>query len=295
MKTRILTLTSFIFLAVLIITACKKDNPAQQNISGINDNALNQQNQTVTNELVTTSQNEAIAQMTFENIDQIADEAYTSFTSAGKSATANTNSLLSPCATKTIDTITIPHTLTIDFGTTNCLCNDGKYRRGQIVIAFYKHYKDSGAVHSTTFNNYYVNDNHIMGSRSRINNGHNAAGHWNITTTVNSMIIFALSGDTLSWNATHNREWLQGYWSPTIWDDITLLSGSSTGHRPNGTNYSKTIVTPLKRHMPCPYFVSGSVQLTQTNRPVRVINYGNGNCDPWATVTINGVTHIIHL
>ncbi len=282
MKTKILTIASVIISAGLFFTACNKDIATPQN-------------KTNTDELVATSQNEAIAQMTFENIDQIADEAYTSFSSSIKASTTNGNSLLSPCATKTLDTISIPHLLTIDFGSTNCLCNDGKYRRGEIIISFLKHYKDSGSVHSTSFNNYYVNNNHIMGTRSRVNNGRNTAGHWNITTTVNSMIVFALSGDTLSWNATHNKEWMQGYWSPTIWDDIVSITGNSTGTKPNGSSYSKTILTPLVRHMPCFYFVSGSVQLIQTNRPTRIINYGNGNCDAYATVTVNGVTHVIHL
>jgi hypothetical protein len=291
MKKKILTYASFIFAAVLLISACKKDNSTSQDPSGVNQNLP--VNQAVADEMLATTQNEATAQITFENIDQIADEAYTSF---GQNATStNTNSLLSPCAAKTLDTVSVPHILTIDFGTTNCLCNDGKYRRGKIIISFFKHYKDSGSVHTTVFQNFFVNNNHIMGNRTRVNNGHNTAGHWNITTNVNSTIIFALSGDTLSWHATHNKEWLQGYWSPAIWDNVFLIRGNATGNRPNGTTYSKTIITPLKRQMPCNYFVSGSVQLTQSNMPARLINYGNGNCDPWATVTINGVTHTIHL
>ncbi len=277
-------IASFLFLsASVIFFSCNKDKKSFN------------PNQTSDNELVASSQNEAVAQITFENVDQIADEAYTGLTTATKSVESTTSGLLSPCASKTIDTIAVPHTLTINFGTTNCLCNDGKYRRGEIIISFYKHYKDSGSIHSTTFNNYYVNDNHIMGTRTRVNNGRNAAGHWNISTTINSTIIFANNTDTLTWNATHNKEWLQGYWSPSIWNDIFLITGNSTGTRPNGVTYAKTILTPLERHLPCFYYVSGTVQLVQSNKPTRVINYGNGNCDPWATVTINGVTHTIHL
>ena len=153
----------------------------------------------------------------------------------------------------------------------------------------------SGSGHSTTFNDYYVNDNHVMGTRSRVNNGHNLAGNWNITTVVNGTIIFANNTDTLTWNSTQNKEWLQGYLSSTIWDNIVLITGNSNGTRPNGTTYSKTILTPLKRQMPCFYFVSGTVQVVQSNKPTKVIDYGNGNCDAWATVTINGVTYNIHL
>ncbi|MEI6823331.1 MAG: hypothetical protein WCL51_15480 [Bacteroidota bacterium] len=281
MKTKILIFAIFIFSIVTTFTACNKDKKTTPT------------NQTGNNSDVT-SQNEAVAQMTFEGVDQIADEAYTSFSSL-KSTQSNANSLLSACATKTIDTVSIPHTLTINYGTTNCLCYDGKYRRGEIVISYYLHYRDSGSVHSTTFNDYYVNDNHVMGTRSRVNNGRNAAGNWNITTTVNGTIIFANNTDTLTWNSTQNKEWLQGYLSSTIWDNIVLITGNSNGTRPNGTTYSKTILTPLKRQMPCFYFVSGTVQVVQSNKPTKVIDYGNGNCDAWATVTINGVTYNIHL
>lgn len=279
MKTKILILTLVIASASIFMIGCKKDSK-------------NEKDRTIEKELIASSQNEAIAQMTFEGVDQIADEAFTGITSPTKSTG---NGILGPCATKTIDTISVPHTLTIDFGTVNCLCNDGKYRRGQIIISFQGHYKDSASYHTTTFNNFYVNNNHVMGTRTRLNNGTNAAGHWNITTTVNGTIVFALSGDTLTWSATHNKEWLQGYWSPSIWNDIFLVTGNASGVKPNGATYTKTILTPLKRVMPCHYFVSGTVQMVQSNKPTRLLDYGNGGCNPWATLTVNGVTHTIHL
>src|ERR1051325_8808903 len=44
------------------------------------------------------------------------------------------DSILPPCATVTIDTSSSSKTITIDFGTTACLCSnwDGKYREGKI-------------------------------------------------------------------------------------------------------------------------------------------------------------------
>ena len=65
MKTKILIFAIFIFSAVITFTACNKDKKTTPT------------NQTGNNSDVTT-QNEAVAQMTFEGVDQIADEAYTS-------------------------------------------------------------------------------------------------------------------------------------------------------------------------------------------------------------------------
>jgi len=270
-------------VAGLILFACKKDN------------STTSIDQVTENELTATSQNEAFAQMAFEGIDQIADEAYAVLTNTLKSGQNNASSLLGPCATKTLDTLALPHVLTINFGNVNCLCNDGKYRRGLIIISFTGHYRDSAAVHNTTLSDFYVNDNHIMGNRSRLNNGRNAAGHFTVSTVINSSIAFYLSGDTLVWNTSQTKEWLHGYWSPNFIDDAYLITGSSNGLKPNGISYTKTILTPLKRVYSCNYFVSGSVQLIQSNRPTRIIDYGNGQCNPWATLTVNGVTHTIHL
>lgn len=282
MKTKKLILSIFMVGASIVLFSCSKDK--NSTADDMNEQA----------DLVALSQNEAFAQMTFESVDQIADEVYASLSSSTKSA-QNSNSILSPCATKTLDTLSVPHIITIDFGATNCLCNDGKYRRGQIIISFMGHYRDSGSMHSTTFNNFFVNDNHVMGNRTRLNNGKNAAGHFTVLTTVNSTIIFNATNDTLIWNANHTKEWLHGYWSPNFIDDSYLITGNSNGSKLNGVTYNKTILIPLKRIYSCFYFVSGSVQIQQSNKPTKIIDYGNGNCNPWATVTINGVTHTIHL
>ncbi|MFZ4400571.1 MAG: hypothetical protein ACOYO1_11090 [Bacteroidales bacterium] len=282
MKKRILILSVFIASASIILFSCNKDKAKSANENKDTD------------EIVASSQKEAIAQMTFENVDQIADEVYSNLSTSNKSS-QNSNSLLGPCATKSLDTISVPHILTINFGNTNCLCNDGKNRRGEIIISFMGHYRDSGSVHSTSFNNFYVNDNHVLGTRTRVNNGRNSSGHYTVTSTINSTIIFNTSGDTLIWNANHTKEWLHGYLSPNFIDDTYLITGNSNGNKLNGVTYNKTILIPLKRVYSCFYFVSGSVQIVKTNKPTKVIDYGNGNCNPWATVTVNGVTHTIHL
>ena len=70
-----------------------------------------------------------------------------------------------PCATITKDSSGIPWTTTIDFGTVNCLCNDGKNRRGRIVINHppTNAARDSGSVFHHVFENFYVNDDKVFG------------------------------------------------------------------------------------------------------------------------------------
>src|SRR5436190_6315722 len=83
--------------------------------------------------------------------------------------------LLSPCASISIDNISNPYRLIIDFGTANCLCYDGKHRRGKILVSYTGLYRDSASSHTITFDNYYVNNYKVDGTQTVINNGHNAA------------------------------------------------------------------------------------------------------------------------
>ena len=50
------------------------------------------------------------------------------------SGSAEMARLISTCAQRTY--VSDTRTLTIDFGSTNCLCPDGRYRRGKIVVVF---------------------------------------------------------------------------------------------------------------------------------------------------------------
>ena len=61
------------------------------------------------------------------------------------------------CATRTYNAQT--RTLTLDFGPVNCLCPDGRYRRGKIVATFATDTPVRRAGATVTRENYFVNDN----------------------------------------------------------------------------------------------------------------------------------------
>ena len=74
---------------------------------------------------------------------------------------------LGPCATITVtpNDSTYPKTITIDFGPIGCLCADGKYRRGAIVIHLTAPIRRPGAVMTITFVDFYLNRAHIEGTK----------------------------------------------------------------------------------------------------------------------------------
>jgi len=237
---------------------------------------------------------DSFAESVFERVSDIADEAYDMSTNHLKSTEWN-RLFLSPCATVSLDTTVMPRVLTIDFGDTNCLCFDGRYRRGQILVTFNGRYRHPGTVITTGFNEYYVNDNKIEGSKVVTNMGPNQQGHVYFTIEIIGVIYKANNGGVVSWNSSREREWIQGYQTGTPWDDIYLITGTADGTLETGWTWEREILNPLRVELACRFIVSGTVEIRPEERPVRILDYGNGDCDNIATVIVNGVTYTIYL
>jgi len=199
------------------------------------------------------------------------------------------------CATITHDSLSTPRTLVIDFGSINCLCQDGNNRRGKINISYIGKYRESGSVHTISFTDYFVNDNQVIGSKSVTNNGLNANGHTTFTIAVDGQIIKANSAGTLTWKSNRTREWLVGEDTKTWVDDVYSITGSTSGSNSNGNSFTSLITTPLHRALNCHWFDAGVVDVNQTGKVLKTINYGSGSCDANATVTILGKTYPITL
>ncbi len=240
----------------------------------------------------------ALAEVIYNDAHNMADQAATSDVIAYLSVDANNSdqrSLLSSCATVTRDTISVPHKITIDFTTTNCLCQDGRYRRGQVIVTYTGKYRDSASVHTISFNNYFVNDNKVLGTKTVTNNGHNSAGHLSFSIAVNGQIIKASGGGTITWTSNRTSEWIVGETTPAWSDDVYLITGSATGTTASGNPFTANITTALRKEIGCKHIVSGSIAITPSGKATRLVDYGNGACDTEATVTINGHVYTITL
>jgi hypothetical protein len=246
----------------------------------------------------TTAGDNALAEGYFNDANSISDQAaagnLTSFIS-GNPNESEERDMMSSCALITHDTTSSPRTITINFGPSNCLCNDGRYRRGVINVSYTGHYRDSLSTHTITFTNYYVNDNQVTGSKTVTNNGRNNAGNLTFTISVNGSVIKANNGGTVTWVSNRTREWIAGD-NTLIWaDDVYLISGTASGTNSAGSSYTANITAALKIKLSCKWIVSGQMDLTPAGKAVRTINWGNGDCDDDATVAINGNTYNINL
>ncbi len=239
----------------------------------------------------------AFAEATYDDVNTISDQAAITGALWTYKSGGMENTLLSNCATITHDTTITPKLLIIDFGTSNCLCSDGRYRRGRILVTYSGAYRDSSSSHTISFNNYYVNDYKVDGSKTVTNGGHNSNGNLFFNISVNGLIT-APGGQTLDWNSTRVREWTQGESTIFDWtDDVYQITGTASGNSFLGKNFTASISSPLVVALNCRWIKDGDLEFTPAGLYTRYIDYGHigGNCDRLAKVTINGYDFIIEL
>ncbi len=200
------------------------------------------------------------------------------------------------CAVVTVDTLAFPMTVTIDFGTANCLCNDGRNRRGILYATFTGKYRDSLTVVTITPSNYYLNDYKIEGTKTVTNKGHNSDGNLWYTVAIDNAIITAPDG---TWNVTFDsdrvREWIVGEGTAILSDDVYLISGNMDGTSRTGNHFYAESTTDVRIELSCSWPVSGVIEVTPDNVSPRIIDFGSGTCDNDATVSVNGYTFDVEM
>jgi len=238
---------------------------------------------------------DAFAEGIYTDATNIADEAY-DFGTGGFKSGDDVGQFLSNCATVTLDTTVMPRELTIDFGNTNCLCRDGRFRRGKIIVTFTGRYRHPGTVITYGFDDYHVNDNNVDGTKVITNMGLNEDGNMYYTIEIVGVIHLANENGTISWNSSREREWVEGIFTIfNRWDDVYLITGTANGIRPNGDTWEREIINPLRVQISCRWIVSGTMAIQPEGLALRVLDYGTGECDNIATVLVNGVTYTIFL
>ncbi len=267
--------------SVFTLAACKRDtnNNSSPALSSADDNGGY-------------ASDAAKAEQTSNDVISIADAA--AATSGSNLRTTGTT--IGGCAMVTNDTSVTPHVLTINFGTTNCTCLDFKNRRGEIIVTYSGHYKDSGSTHTISYSNYFVNDNQLMGSKTVTNMGTNSSGQVYYNVTVNDSL--NIGGDSvITWVGNRVRTWQAGYSTADRSDDQYLITGTTTLTRANGHVFTFDITSPLQVANNCPFIEAGTIDISSTSfaSSPHILDYGTGNCDAEAQLTIGSHTYNISL
>lgn len=276
-KSRIVLLLSTALIAtsvVLFMDSCKKkDNTSS-----------------TTTEDTGYASDHSTSEKTFNDVESISDMA-ANVSSGGSLGYKTAETTIGACATVT-KTTGATNVITIDFGSVNCLCNDGSYRRGKIIVTYTGNYADSASTHAITFDNYYQNDNQVTGTKTVTNMGHNSAGQTYFNVHVAGSVILANGSGTLSATWDRVRTWIS---TGTV--NVYQISGSGTLTRANGTTVAVAITSPLVIASNCRWIEAGTVTYTLPSGLTRVMNYGNtAVCDAEAQLTLpNGKVYNIAL
>jgi len=234
--------------------------------------------------------NSTFAEQSFKDLGNITDKAMNDGAGMMKSGQTFKQSE-NTCMTLTLDLSAIPYVLTIDFGQTNCLCEDGKYRRGKIFVSYTPGFGDSLTSLVTTLEDYFVDDNQIIGTRTVVHNGLNQAGQPNWDETVDGSIILANNQGTITYQSAHHFVQTEGIATLfVVEDNVYEITGYASGTTVTGQNFSNIITTALVYKPTCNWFVSGVIEITPAGEPLRIIDFGNGECDNLATVYVGGYT-----
>ena len=271
-------------MACFLITsfiACKKESKDDSDTQPAQDNSMAESNYNDANTMVDAS---------------VAAGTSFSFRQSTNQDVARMDGILGSCGTVTIDTVSSPRSVTINFGTSNCLCADNRYRRGKIIATWTGKYRDPGTVVTITYDNYFVNDNQIKGTHKTTNMGLNNASHLVYKIEVDGSIVKASNGGTITWKSTREREWVAGSSTPlNILDDTYSITGSASGTVASGEAYTIAITQALVRKMSCNWFESGKIEVTPAGRLTRTLDYGSTGCDNLGTVTIGSATFNVTL
>jgi hypothetical protein len=271
-------------IALLAITACSEDNPAPEltQLSEIDD---------ATAEAYADYVEGDVNELVIDLMDGIRLER-----SGGEAATDQPR--YRPFGGKfTCGVIEIDlnaQEIMIDFGE-GCESADGVTRSGKIFISYSDKRHIPGAVITTTFENYVVNNIGIDGTRTLRNVSNATERQRAFEITIEGGQITFPDGSTRTFAGTRTRTWSIEESS----DEVTLtVTGSMSGVNRNGAQFVNSIDEPLVYKKSCRQVgtkvaISGVRSLTRNDQTL-MIDYGDGACDNVVVITKpNGETQEI--
>lgn len=315
---------SIFFLGLMMLFACKKKEDA---VKGCTDSTATNYNSQATEDdgsctymydatAQKTSANEASGNATTAIYEDLALYNYAQYEADNNSNLGKINgSTPTPsCATITVTPMipsAWPKTLTIDFGSANCLCDDGKNRRGKIEVRINDSWitpnplgaKDSMVIALT---NYYVNDTLISGTRTFVKDTLSTS-KIGISIIVNNASATFSPTETVTWSYTGSLELLFG--DKTDYTDNVVNLSVTGSIETGGKDYAITSTT-LSAQFNCLstcVFTSGQMSLSNTEtQQVKLgqqtystdittttsLDFGTGTCDGTLSLTtgVVGVT-----
>ncbi|MGI9532454.1 hypothetical protein [Lutimonas sp.] len=182
--------------------------------------------------------------------------------------------------------------IVLDFGD-GCTTEFDNILTGKILISIVQGSEKNKKMIVQSFENFTFNERLIQGSVSKAR--YKKMGE----TPAYSLITKELK---ISWEdgsfstiqSDRKREWIKGS-DNIIWsDNVYLITGESSIKGRKGNTKKILITEALRREAFCKNIVSGKLEITKNDK-ASILDYGEGECDNLATLTIGDIETIIEL
>jgi len=188
-----------------------------------------------------------------------------------------------------------PRSWTFSFTNPDCVDYFGNTKSGSVNVTLTGFWKAESSLRTITYDNFSINGNKLEGTRTILNTGLNE--DLNLTFERNFLNASYSKGDTatITWESMRNVEMVAGILTPIGADDEYLVTGGASGLNFDGKAFTVSVSDEL-HYKRCSFFpVSGNVTVEVEGESTLYINYGDGDCDKIAEMTVDDVTTEITL
>lgn len=303
-------LTAFFLFATLVIFSCKKET--SQTLSPQDEQQAN----------LAASQSDAEAEDVFNGIFDDAMGVNSDVAMGGtglfmKNAPGNYGATsmdgrtinidpAPPCLNVTIATsgnlsAPFPVTITLDFGT-GCAGADGHVRKGKITVTYSDRLLHPNAKANLQFEDFSIDSIQVDNSTNYTIANTGTQDKLQFTIDINAKLSKP-GGNYTEWYSHKVITRTDGSATNTPLDDVMQVEGKASGKVQRtdlAVAWQAEITDPLVKRFVCRWISKGTVKIGRQNLSASsqwfgVLDYGIGNCDNRATLSLNGVTYQITL
>jgi hypothetical protein len=187
-----------------------------------------------------------------------------------------------------------PKTVTLDFGA-GCEAG-GHTRKGKIIFTYTGRLNVPGKQVVTTFENYSIDSFSIEGKHTLTNSATAGANQKSFSVKIENGKITNVNNGKW-WTRNSDRQFVQTEGNGTDFfpiDDVFSITGNASGANANGKTWVSEITSPLIKKFTCKWLVKGVLSIS-VNSTVGSLDFGNGDCDNKANLTVNGRSKTITL
>ena len=291
------------FFASLVMIACKKENSSSLSPA--------EEEQVANYSSESETENEVVFNDVFDNVIGVNTEVGIGGTGVfGRlsSSDSRENGVDTLACVKVSITLLnaparFPMKIVIDFGT-GCVGRDGHTRSGKIIAEYSGKLTEPGNSATTRFDGFKFDSISVQGTHKITNTTASGSNQRQFTIDVTDAKLSKPNGNYSLWTGSRVITQIEGNGTPLYpLDDIFKVTGSSHGQIKHGDlvyTWKSEITEPLIKKFTCHWISKGIVKvrreaLSSNSQWVAVLDYGAGDCDFLATLTINGTSHQIQL